>query len=192
MSASPLSPRLKLLIARPTSFLHLRLPSIPSSPRRSLAWPSSSLASSNLPTDKSAFSSSSHGLPLLSSPVGPRHVQSQIPHPRHPSPRTSYPYLFPTLFSLLFISFASQVTLHYIRSFSLDGSTAVAAWRSGAAAKLARPLGEASTSDLLDLLSSRTVRSRRLRGSCGSGAACHFGQARCGTKQARAGWYETS
>lgn len=50
-----------------------------------------------------------------------------------------------------------QVTLHYIRSFSLDGSySSVSKWRNAdAAAKLSRPLGDASTSDLIDLLADR-------------------------------------
>lgn len=50
-----------------------------------------------------------------------------------------------------------QVTLHYIRSFSLDGSysSTVQAWRGAAAAKLSKPLGDASTSDLIDLLQDR-------------------------------------
>ena len=47
------------------------------------------------------------------------------------------------------------VTLHYIRSFSLDGNSAEGPWRKGAEAKLARPLGEASTSDLMELLQER-------------------------------------
>lgn len=49
----------------------------------------------------------------------------------------------------------AQITLHLIRSFSLDGSSSVGAWRKGAEAKLARPLGEASTSDLVELLQER-------------------------------------
>ena len=48
------------------------------------------------------------------------------------------------------------MTLHYIRSFSLDGGySSVTNWRNGGAAKLNRPLAEASTSDLIDLLSER-------------------------------------
>ncbi|KAL5519385.1 hypothetical protein ACEPAH_1068 [Sanghuangporus vaninii] len=59
-------------------------------------------------------------------------------------------YLIPILILL--------VTLHYIRSFSLDGSyySQVQSWRTGpASAKLSQPLGSASTSDLIDLLSER-------------------------------------
>ncbi|THH10402.1 hypothetical protein EW145_g1357 [Phellinidium pouzarii] len=58
-------------------------------------------------------------------------------------------YLIPALILL--------VTLHYIRSFSLSGSfgTSTVNWHSSASERLAKPLGEASTSDLVDLLSDR-------------------------------------
>lgn len=54
------------------------------------------------------------------------------------------------------------MTLHYVRSFSLDGSSVrssvinAASWRSASAnTRLQQPLGEASTTDLIDLLSER-------------------------------------
>ena len=65
-------------------------------------------------------------------------------------------YVFPSQ-NLIASSPPPQVTLHYIRSFSLDGSyySQVPGWRTGAAAKLSQPLGSASTSDLIDLLQER-------------------------------------